>query len=650
MAQVYDLETYPNFFLACIEADDTGQRWEFVCDDTRNDWPEFLSWLTLWGSTRAVMTGFNSVGFDYPVLHHLLKLDTSEATGVQIANAAYAKAMQIIQTPWDQRFSNRIWDTDCMVKQRDLFIINHFDNPAKSTSLKQIEFNMRMMNVQELPIPVGTENLTPQDKQIIIDYCWNDMEATMAFNNSCRDDVEFREHLRLEYGSDFTNMNDAKVGGQIMINRLKDAGVECYEYINKKKTVRQTKRGRINLGDVIFPYIQFRSPEFNALLDKFRSITIKDTRKAPEVDGMHVIYKGFKYDYGLGGIHGSVESQIIRATNTRMILDIDVTGFYPSLGIANSLYPEHLGIEFCDISNDVKTERAQYSKGTSQNLAMKMAGNATYGNSNNQYSPFFDSKYTMSITINGQLLLTMLAEWLGDVHSLRTIQANTDGLTIEVDRDQYDAVMERCDAWCDYTKLELEYAEYDIMPIRDVNNYMARTVDGKIKRKGAYEWNKLHHQDQSFLVVAKITEKVLLDDAPITDTLKSWPDVFDFMGRTKVPKSGRLMIDDGHDRTQVQNLSRYLVTEEGGKMIKILPPLCANREEAELRIKKLKNQPKDAQAYEDRVMTLLSERETVMASGNNVTICNNMSEIAWMTPINFAFYENKIQKLVMGLE
>ena len=41
--------------------------------------------------------------------------------------------------------------TDRYVDQLDLFLIHHFDNRARSTSLKVLEFNMRADNISDLP-------------------------------------------------------------------------------------------------------------------------------------------------------------------------------------------------------------------------------------------------------------------------------------------------------------------------------------------------------------------------------------------------------------------------------------------------------------------------------------------------------------------
>ena len=58
------------------------------------------------------------------------------------------------------------------------------------------------------------------------------------------------------------------------------------------------------------------------------------------------------------------------------------------------------------------------------------------------------------------------------------------------------------------------------------------------------------------------------------DFINNHDDVFDFMLRTKVPRSSRLVMvmDDGTEIPQ-QNICRYFPSFEGGNLIKIMPPL-----------------------------------------------------------------------------
>ena len=108
----------------------------------------------------------------------------------------------------------------------------------------------------------------------------------------------------------------------------------------------------------------------------------------------------------------------------------------------------------------------------------------------------------MKITINGQLSLSMLAERLLTIPDLMIVQVNTDGITVKYKSIYKSMYKEICEQWQKDVKLELEYADYSQMCIRDVNNYIARYTNGKVKLKGAYVSDELGwHQNHSAKVI-----------------------------------------------------------------------------------------------------------------------------------------------------
>lgn len=143
------------------------------------------------------------------------------------------------------------------------------------------------------------------------------------------------------------------------------------------------------------------------------------------------------------------------------------------MAISNRIYPLHLGDTFCKIYKDVYVQRQSFGKGTPENAVMKLALNGVYGDSNNEYSPFYDSSFTMKITVNGQLSLSLLVDRLLDIPDLQVIQANTDGVTVKHPRIYEEQYYTICKKWEEDVQLELEFAHYKSMHIRDVNSYIA---------------------------------------------------------------------------------------------------------------------------------------------------------------------------------
>lgn len=564
---VYDLETYPNVFTMCVLEPSTASRRSFEISDWRDDSILLIDFLWQLQNTESRMVGFNNMGFDWPILAHFRDgIHSME----NIAHQLWVKAQQIIQS--DDRFGHVIWQPE--IPQLDLYKIHHFDNVARSTSLKMLEFNMRMDTIQELPfdpmLPLAQENVPD-----LIEYNFWDVEATAKFYQASRDMIEFREELSARYRHDFTNFNDTKIGKQYFIMELEKAQPGSCYYRNPetgKREMRQTHRTGIALSEVIFPYIQFQHPEFQRVHTWLSHQTAWDANAIKDISAT---IDGFKFDFGRGGIHGSISNSIVHSDLDHIIIDLDVTSYYPSLAIVNRLHPEHLGETFCDIYADIKAQRAQHPKGSAPNKMLKLALNGVYGDTGNAYSPFLDMKYLLSITINGQLLLCMLAEHLMRIPGLQMIQINTDGLTVRLPYDRVDDLEHVAQWWQEFTCLELEEARYSRMFIRDVNNYLAEDMSGSVKRKGAYEWKPPAernpsgwHQNLSAMVIPMAAEAHLTRGVRLDSFIYHHPDIMDFMLRTKIPRDSHVEIGG----KRYQRVTRYMVTTKGQPMVKVSPP------------------------------------------------------------------------------
>lgn len=655
MPIIYDIETYPNAFtLSALGCDsDAAACWEI--SDRRDDRESLLAWLHHIAQNQIEMVGFNNVGFDYPVVHTLLNNPAATVDDL------YNKAMVIIR---GDRWEHVVWPSDRYIPQIDLFLIHHFDNPAKSTGLKDLQFNMRSESVEDLPIPPGTV-LTSDQIDTLRAYNMHDVTETREFYRHSLPLIDFRRQITARYGRDFMNHNDTKIGKDYFVMRLEEAGRPCFE----KKWVDtgfsgegyyergpiQTYRTRMALADIILPYIQFQHPEFQRVHSWLHAQTITETKGV--FTDLYCEIDGFRFDFGTGGIHGSVARQMVRADNEHALIDLDVTSFYPNIAIMNRLYPAHLGELFVDIYADVMAQRRQYAKGTPENAMLKLALNGVYGDSNNPYSPFYDSQYTMAITVNGQLLLCMLAERLMlTVPGLQMIQINTDGLTVRVPRALEWMVTDAGEWWQGVTRLALERADYSMMYIRDVNNYLAVGLDGAVKkRKGAYESaapgdrNPLGwHQDCSALVVPKAAEAALVDGWDVGFWIKDHRDPFDFMLRAKAKRGHKLM----HGEQQVQSTTRYYVSTDGAPLVKVSPPPAG----CTVGHYKKANGVQDA-LYHAADNTIWNpdihtknksqhaERRTQVCAGWNVTICNRASDFRWDN-VAWDWYVGEARKLL----
>lgn len=329
------------------------------------------------------------------------------------------------------------------------------------------------------------------------------------------------------------------------------------------------------------------------------------------------------------------------------------------------MFPEHLNKLFCAVYQELYDERKLYDKKDSRNGLLKLALNATYGKSNDKYSCFYDPKFTMTITINGQLSLCMLAEELLKLPTLRMLMLNTDGLTYSIDPEYQHLADEVCKQWEIITKLDLETAYYSKMLIRDVNNYIAVYENGKTKCKGAYEYENLAwHKDHSMLVVPKAVEHAFknnLGEQGVQDYINNHTDIFDFVLRYKVPKSGGAFTESSLGiKKYIQNTGRYYVAKEGEPLFKELPPVKAQIEVIRMQLDDevvdlpttRKTTEKEVAKLEKRGYTNLGvvtvdceNRIQAICSGEKVGICNKISDFN-VDNLKKSWYIDKAKKLL----
>lgn len=568
----YDVESFPNFFSLTAKHAGEPNAGVFEISSRRNDAPALAAFVL----RLERMVGFNNIGYDYPLVHEAVAgvLDGRFAhlSGEEIARQIYVKSKAILATTFndENRFRHQVRTRDEFAPQLDLMKVHHLDNRARMTGLKALEFAMRSPSIVECPVPFDI-HLTPDQMDQVIAYNASDVFETDRFREKSKDQIAFRDAL----GRAWWNLSDTSIGKRFFRERLEQRNPGC--------TDLRTLRGIIPLSDVIFPWIQFRYEPFTRKLNELRDQRVLASNLKGTEFG-YAMLKGFKFEFGSGGLHGSLRHTRVAAGAGRILVDLDVTSYYPTLAIVNRFFPLHLGEIFCDVYGELFDERKQTTKGDPKNQMLKLALNGVFGDSNNQYGPFFDPVYTLTTTINGQLLLCVLAEAVLDIPSARLIQANTDGLTVEL-AETDDAQLRDVCAWWEWgTGLRLERADYSRMWIRDVNNYIAEDTKGKRKRKGAYEYELDWWQDPSALAVPRAAEAHMVHGADIETFLRDHlaRDPWDFLLRAKVNRSSSLWY--GHRATpeeiaarvptwqQTQRLSRYYMSTTGEQLLKIMPP------------------------------------------------------------------------------
>ena len=562
---VYDLEQFPNFHSGVFYDIHEKDKVKFVIHQSRDERQEYFNYL-LSARGKIGMIGFNNLDYDYPMLHYILTNVTKllSMPVEECLSLMYAESQRIIDTEYPA-----IKEWNVKIKQLDLFRIHHFNNVAKYTSLKHLQMAMHWENLQEMPFHY-THMVTKEEIPAVLGYNDNDVMSTYQFYLESSEEIFFRKRMKKMYGIDCMNYPDVKIGEEILI-------IENAKALNiPVKELRQmrTPREFIPLGTCILPYVKFKSKEFNGILKYLKNKTIH-AMSTKNVFQESVIYGGVKYDFGLGGIHGTCGSGVFRSDDEGDLVLVDVSSYYPNLAIQNKFYPEHLSVKFCEVGDRLYQRRMKAkAEGDKQMVgAIKLALNgALFGKSNDEYSAMYDPKFMLDITINGQLLLCMLAERITD-NGIKIIQINTDGILVKVSKAKRVLLDDMCRKWEKLTKLKLDYDLFKVVIQRDVNNYSGTFTDGSTKEKGAFAINKPWNKDHSMKVVSIAVEKFFVDGTPVRDTIENHTEIFDFCISKKVGKQYEVqhhhIKNNNVVKENVQRLNRFIITNSGGSLVKV---------------------------------------------------------------------------------
>ncbi len=197
------------------------------------------------------------------------------------------------------------------------------------------------------------------------------------------------------------------------------------------------------------------------------------------------------------------------------------------------------------------------------------------------------------------------------------------------------------------------------MLIRDVNNYLAITSDGKVKRKGAYwypieekEYEGWWNKDFSNLAAIKGVEQVLTQGCEPKDVVRLISDPFDFMLRYKTPAGAKVFIGN----REMLKTVRYYVSTAGEPMRKVAVP--KGEIGAYKRRKSITNEYYEkilaeipAGTHDIRVHTKNKSKyemnETNIENGRLVRECNHANNFNW-SDVDWSYYIDEIEKLRIG--
>jgi hypothetical protein len=540
---LFDVESYWNYFLVTFRSYHTGHvvYLEMGADGSINR--EKLKWIM----HNFTLIGFNSDNYDIPIL-------TLALAGKSCAQlkAATNKMIKEEWRPYEVLKSHK-------VKQlKELDHIDLIEVAPLQASLKIYGGRLHVPKMQDLPFEPETI-LTSEQMAIIRWYNINDLTQTAFLYQSLLEQISLRESMSARYGIDLRSHSDAQVAEAVIGHELTK--------INHTRPQKPVIAPGTAYYYRVPHFIQYETQLMNSALDIVRRAKFVVEEHGgvglpKEIAKLQLQIANNRYTMGIGGLHSTETKVALQSGPDMLIVDRDVTSYYPRIILNQQLYPSHLGPAFLRIYKMLVDQRVAAKEAGNKTEAdsLKITVNGSFGKLGSKYSILYSPDLLIQVTITGQLALLMLIEML-ELRGIHVISANTDGVVIACPKSRQAELNYYIKEWERRTNFETEETQYLAYYGRDVNNYIAvkkkqdketkqwlDKPDG-VKAKGAYAnpWNdpkmglfRLHKKPVTTVCIEAV-EALLTKNIPIEDTIRSCKDIRKFISVRKV-KGGAVKV------------------------------------------------------------------------------------------------------------
>lgn len=515
---ILDTESFPNYYMAGFKHVQSGKY--IRLDGNFNN--HFLSWLLF--SFRTI--GFNSLTYDLAMLWASY-VNSNTRYLKDISNALILSGKRANEIA--KEFNFKIYEFKSR-QHIDLFNVC----PLKG-SLKLYGARLHSKRIQDLPFP-DDQDLEDWQIPIVQDYNCNDLDVTEQIFHFCKERLELREAISLEYDEDLMSKSDAQMAEVVITKEV------------AKLNGKWPKRPEIEAGFTFKyrcpQYLRYATKSMQELLETVKNIKFEINHNGkiipPKELEQPVKIGNNYYALGIGGLHSKDKCKTYVAGNGYKIGDIDVTSYYPNAIINLKLFPIAMGPNFLVVYSRFKAERveAKRKKLFTKDKGLKIFLNGVSGKYSDVWSKFYSPWNTVHMNLTGQLSILMLAE-IFECQGMEVISANTDGLVVYYKESEEEKLKHWVKFWEQTTNFQLEDTEYVKYYARDVNAYFAVKKDGTVKVKGPYsevgsQSGTQLDNNPIMLICSDAIKQFLASSIPIEDTILNCKDITRFVIVRKV--------------------------------------------------------------------------------------------------------------------
>ena len=488
-----DTEVYPNFFCICMESSD-GKKFsiQMYGEDVRlasyqvSDVRRILE--------NNVSVGFNSIKYDLPILERAL--ERASARDLYQTSRSIVVDKQRIWCNWD---------------------IQHIDinepNPAVFVGLKELGARMHTREMESLPYPPD-QRVTVEQSEHLHEYCWKDIRVTKELYEAIKPRLDIRESMVQKYGWQVMSKSDAQIAEFVI-----------------KRALNITGRPSGSLSQVRYvppKQVSFVTAEMKRVLEVVRNARFMVSGGKVQLPSEIASLKPFGIQMGVGGLHSCEENRNIVCKGDEVLVDADVTSYYPSIILRDEVFPEYIGQDFLRVYRSIMKQRliAKREGNKTRDYMLKILLSGLFGKLSSPYSSFYSPKSLLHITMTGQLSLLMLVERLKEA-GLSVESANTDGVVTKLQHEgtRYYGI---CDAWEEDTGFSLDFTKYRALYSESVNSYLAVKMDGTTKGKGTFADEGLQKSPNG-AIIHEAVKRYLVSGERIEETIANCLDVRKFL-------------------------------------------------------------------------------------------------------------------------
>jgi len=509
---VFDVEVFRNFFLAAFKSVNTGKVMTFT--GYPDAWFDRTKMLGIFKSYTTV--GFNSRSYDLIIAFMAAMQDCTTEHLKRVSDAIIVGGLK----PWaaQREFGINLPKT-----------LDHIDlievAPGKA-SLKIYGGRLHGKRMQDLPVDPDAD-LTPEEIENVIRYNVNDLDTTELLLKKLMPQIELREELSAEYAEDLRSKSDAQIAEAVIKKQVGKMSGKTPERPN----IRPGTKYRYRLPT----FITYEGEELRSMLRQVEEaiFEIWDSGKVampPFLEKAAIRIGESVYRMGIGGLHSSEKCSAHVAGDDTILVDRDVTSYYPAIILNLGLAPRHLGDDFLKVYRGIVERRIAAKRAGNKVVAesLKITVNGSFGKFGSKWSCLYAPDLMTQVTLTGQLSLLMLIERL-ERAEVPVVSGNTDGIVIKCPRARQSVMDEVVAKWEQDTGFETEATEYSAIYSRDVNNYIAIKKDGKgSKVKGTYAPPSLMKNPQNEICVDAAI-KCITDGVPVAESIDACKDVRQFV-------------------------------------------------------------------------------------------------------------------------